>query len=893
MQQWHNDLAQYLSLNGEWQFSLADQTGIIQVPGIWEAQDYPRRIDGPAVYQRQIEIPTSWTSSVVQLQFDAVSYYVEVEVNGISVGSHTGLWTPFAFDITEAVRPGITNDIRLTIYKPGERFPMRESLAGFLPDVCLPFGGLWQDVRIVAFPKAAVSDVALRSDPHSGVVTVQANLHNALGLKATIHIYSPGGEQIATWHSNVMDSNLSIDLPVDALQIWNAQNPALYKAEILLEDDLGNIIAQVVRSFGFRTLSRQNDQLLLNDLPIFLRGALNWGWYPEILCPAPDEATIRDEFRRVRSLGYNMVKLCLYIPSPLYFDIADEEGMLLWLELPMWLPVVSERLRQQAPQEYADILANVHHHPSIIIYSLGCELGSAVDSELLGKLNTILRDQTAGVLVCDNSGSGEAYGGLAFDYADFNDYHFYADLHYFNPLLDHFRRDWRPARPWIFGEFCDADDYRDLAEVAALYGGELPWWLIEQNPIHALTALAYSQQHIRMPKLDIPFDGQALQNISRQQSFVIRKTILEKVRAKASMGGYVVTSLRDTPLATSSMFDDLGRTKYNTDSFKEFNSDSVLVLEQGRSRVWKNGGDRPAPVDRNNHLSGSKLDFRIVLSQSGDTLPADNLEWRLIDANNQVVQSGTNAYSAKSAGHVPTEIASIYFTAPSTTIAQQYTLAVELAGGICNHWPLWIYPAVNQWSPKIAIYDPSGTLTSLDDLKQNVQRINSLSDAEGSLLLTSAFTPEVQSYIQKGGHAILLQTGDGSLPIKACPFWRESIKLLYDHPVLEQFPHHGYADLQFYHLATDYAVDTERLVSQFANIDQVRPIMRRLDARQFTLLDYLVEIQIGRGMLLASTLRFGGGAGDQVNGLHNNIAARYLLSQMLSYLAECQRTSEA
>ena len=33
----------------------------------------------------------------------------------------------------------------------------------------------------------------------------------------------------------------------------------------------------------------------------------------------------------------------------------------------------------------------------------------------------------------------------------------------FTPLMDHFRRDWRAPRPWIFGEFCDADDYRDLA----------------------------------------------------------------------------------------------------------------------------------------------------------------------------------------------------------------------------------------------------------------------------------------------------------------------------------------------------------------------------------------------------------------------------------------------
>jgi hypothetical protein len=182
-----------------------------------------------------------------------------------------------------------------------------------------------------------------------------------------------------------------------------------------------------------------------------------------------------------------------------------------------------------------------------------------VDADLLGQLDHILRSRTSGVLACDNSGSGEAYGGLAFDYADFNDYHFYCDLHYFGPLVDHFRRDWRPPRPWIFGEFCDADDYRDLDEISAAHGGALPWWYTAQNPIHPLNRLGYPEQQARMERLNLGFDGQALQRISRQQSFVVRKAILEKVRSRAGMGGYVVTGIRDTPLATSAMFDDLSR----------------------------------------------------------------------------------------------------------------------------------------------------------------------------------------------------------------------------------------------------------------------------------------------------------------------------------------------
>ena len=127
-----------------------------------------------AVYQLRVNVPASWDGKVIQLQFDAISYQVEVEVNGIAVGSHTGLWTPFAFDITEAVRMGVTNHIRLTVYEPGESFPMRELLAGFLPDVCLPFGGIWQDVRLVAFPVGCDQRLIRTERPQFGHGQVKA-----------------------------------------------------------------------------------------------------------------------------------------------------------------------------------------------------------------------------------------------------------------------------------------------------------------------------------------------------------------------------------------------------------------------------------------------------------------------------------------------------------------------------------------------------------------------------------------------------------------------------------------------------------------------------------------------------------------------------------------------
>ena len=205
-----------------------------------------------------------------------------------------------------------------------------------------------------------------------------------------------------------------------------------------------------------------------------MRGVLHWGWEPDTIAPAFSDEQIRREFRTIRELGFNLVKLCLFIPDPRYYEIADEEGVLLWQEWPLWLPEITADLRAIIADEYTAYMRMAAHHPSLVLYSLGCELNQAVDAELLIQLDAIVRGAAPAALVCDNSGSSEAFGGVELDLADFYDYHTYTDLHFFEPMLDHWRRDWRPPRPWIFGEFNDTDSYRDLNAIIAANGGSGP-----------------------------------------------------------------------------------------------------------------------------------------------------------------------------------------------------------------------------------------------------------------------------------------------------------------------------------------------------------------------------------------------------------------------------------
>lgn len=886
---WFNEVADTLSLDGEWEFSLGGQAGSIDVPGSWEAQGYPRRLEGPAIYRRQVDVPAAWSGRCIQLQFDAVSTHCEVTVNDRPVGAHDGAWSPFALDVTDALRPGERNEITVTVWKPGDRFPLRQSLVGFLPDVCLMFGGIWQAARLTAFLGPALSDLHLHTDLESGAVIVSAAVHHADGLPASVHVLTTDGRTAAQWQATVNAGRLEASLAVLNPQRWRPKRPTLCTLEIRIGD---STIAPLVvtRTFGFRALTHDGDQLLFNGETVFMRGALNWGWYPDALCPAPDDATIREEFRSIREMGFNLVKLCLFVPAQRYFEIADEEGMFLWLELPLWLPDVTPRLREQAARQYAAIVSAIHHHPSLVLISLGCELNHTVDADMLTQLNDIVRARTSGVLVCDNSGSGEAYGGLPFDFADFNDYHFYSDLQYFDPLVDHFRRDWRRPRPWLFGEFNDADDYRDLDEIAGAYGGELPWWLTEWNPLHPRAFVGYPAQRERMAALDLAVPDQALVHISRQQSFAVRKAVLEKVRARAGMGGYVVTGLRDTPLATSAVLDDLNRQKYPPDAFRAFNADTVLLLGRGRARRWTQGGDRPVPLEPYSFPAGGLVAFDVILAHAGPPLPASTLIWQVFDADGHRVADGVWDVPGPLAGGPPQAIGHLAFLAPPVKTAATLRLQVRLepthGQRTENSWALWIFPVVTQWPAGVGILDPSGALAGLGDLwHAAIPLTDDRSLGDVNVLLTSALPPHVVYFLRNGGAVILLQNGDRPLPTVDVPFWRESIKIIERHRATNNLPHDGFVDMQFYGLATDRAFDTARLETALTDA-YLRPILRRLDARQFTAAEYLVEMRIGAGRMIASTLRFQGGLGDQPSGLGDHLAGRWLLYNLLLSLAE-------
>lgn len=869
----------------------------ISVPGCWEQLERDKKSDGPVWYRKRFTVPEDWTGKPSAILFEGVNYYCEVWLNGQKVGSHEGGWNGFQLEISQAIQYSESNELLVKVYKQGEKYPVRECLAGFIPDVGVIFGGIWKPVTLQLLPTITVEDIFIKPNIREKNVEIEFDIQNHRLKVQTITIqfflYDPNGllENTSTKEISIPDvglltnQSMKVDLK-NEIQLWNPDNPLLYTLETKVLLDGKEIDSKQTR-FGIRDLQIEGDQMYLNGQPIYLRGVLHWGWYSESIAPIPTIDEIREELTKIKESGFNLVKHCLYVPTKDYFEIADEMGIFIWQELPLWLPQVSTEMYNRVYYQYDRIIREIRNHPSIILWTLGCELDHSVNAEFLSKLYGMVKRLTNNAIIRDNSGSGECYGGLLKEYADFYDYHFYNDVHFYRDLINQFAGSWRENKPWVFGEFCDYDIFRDIEKVRQHYGGKLPWWLKDdliENPGSKEERWHWYRQEEKMGRLNLPFSTQKLVDNANRSAYVYRKAVLELVRSYQKISGYVLTSIKGNPIATSSILDDFGNPIHDPTAFKKFNHSTVLTLTWDNRRNWVNGGDRLVNWDSHNYSSNDTFRPHLFISHyDKHNLKNATLTWQLQDNNDIELAAGEISNIELVVGEAK-EVGIAEVLLPKVEVPTKLLFMVKLHHGneeITNDWPFWVFPKekLKPYLSQITVNDPlhllSGLETKYPELSNNLV-LNYKNEAT-KVIVTSLLQPQHYEFIEKGGKVFYIQRDEGEFPIQKLPFWRESIQLFHSHSIMNQFPHENHTGLVFYGLATDINFDITKLPDHI-------PIMDRLDARTFDLTNYIFERQIGKGRLIATTLRFEGGVGAQPSGIHLNPAGLYLFETILHYL---------
>lgn len=287
-------------------------------------------------YERTFEISPKWNGKRILLHFGAVDWKADVWVNGISVGSHTGGYTPFSFDITAALAKG-ENTLRVRVWDPtDEGYQPRGKQVNNPNGIWYtPVSGIWQTVWLEAVPQQYIREVRTTPDLDRKTFRVEVPVCNAQpGDLVEVTLYDGGAEVASARALN----GATVELTLADPKCWSPDSPFLYDMKVALLRNGRRIDA--VESYAamrkFSTLRDKNGivRLALNNKPLFQFGPLDQGWWPDGLYTAPTDEALAFDVIKAKELGYNMIRKHVKVEPARWYYHCDKAGMIVWQDMP-------------------------------------------------------------------------------------------------------------------------------------------------------------------------------------------------------------------------------------------------------------------------------------------------------------------------------------------------------------------------------------------------------------------------------------------------------------------------------------------------------------------------------------------------------------------------------
>ncbi|MFQ5505938.1 MAG: sugar-binding domain-containing protein [Planctomycetota bacterium] len=782
------------------------------VPSAWEhflGADF----DGKAEYRLRFSVPDRSPGERVFLRFAAVMTEAKVIVNGQELGGHLGGWTPFRIRIDGALQRRGLQELRVVVAEK-----VGHNTQGFLPVIQPHFGGIWQDVELVRVRGPAFDD-------ESTELVQRLDEGGAeLGLRIAFHAWPAdqilalqlfdGSDAIVErmWRlpprrpgDGVFAAKLALG---DRVLPWSPTDPRTYRVELRILQGAG-ILDSLERRLAFRRVESRGRLILLNGKPLQVRGVLHWGYEPPSLSPHVAATVWRREMRHVKSLGFNMVKACLWFPPPSFFDTALEEGLLVWQEYPAWHPDFSPRHLDALLREYGEFFGLDRQRPVVVVRSLTCETGrAAADAKVVEALYERCKQLTGAALVEDDS-----------SWISWNRFHDFYDDHPYGSAgswagrlraFDDYIRKHGP-KPFLLGEAVTSDTWIELERLGRLEPAA--WWrplgVEAQQRFEQTLARRLGEEAVRLLVPD-----------SIRYGLVKRKYQLETLRRLLPGAGYVSSVMRDFRKARMGFLDDLGNAKWSHSEW-DWHGELMLVLDDARAirsvalkrRVWlprlRLAGD-PA------RLPGeAKLSFTLALDrwQEERGFVADSRSEFAVRA--RITRETELLTEPLAEVSRPSGLA--HETGP---LVRRLSLEAALDGGPKNSWTFYVFPSIEERRA------PEGVRV-----------------ASGMDVATLA-------WVEQGGRLLLLGGGKGGLRSQSLPFYRGAPYAPLRHPLLTQVPREMLLHLQPFDFDGGVFLDTELR----AAFDTVLGFWDTHDLDHVRDHGLLLEARVGEGRILACSL---------------------------------------
>jgi len=342
-----------------------DTSPTLQVPGDWNSQTETLfYYEGTIWYRRQFKLPSESGGKRWFVYFDGANYSTRAFFNAKELGRHEGGFTPFNFEITDKLLPGVNT---LIVGVSNTRWS--DGIPGKTTD-WWNYGGITRDVRLVAVPETFIENFKLQLVKGSATRAEGWVQLNGKQRPAQVEVWI---DELGVRQSFPVDSQGRAELALElrTLQRWSPEQPKLYTVLIHAGED------EVVDRIGFRTLETRGQDILLNGRPVFLRGVSMHEEKPV----KGGRAWSRDDAERLlgyaRAMNCNFVRLAHYPHNENIIRVADELGILLWCEQPLYWGIDwrNQAVLKKAEQMFDEQIARDQNRAAVIIWSICNETG--------------------------------------------------------------------------------------------------------------------------------------------------------------------------------------------------------------------------------------------------------------------------------------------------------------------------------------------------------------------------------------------------------------------------------------------------------------------------------------------------------------------------------------
>ncbi|MEO0727223.1 MAG: glycoside hydrolase family 2 TIM barrel-domain containing protein [Bacteroidota bacterium] len=363
----------------------------LKVPGDWNSQRKELLYyEGTIWYKRAFDYSLADSSNRLFVYFEAANYKAEVYFNGKKLGQHLGGFTPFNFEITHLLQE---KDNFLIVKLDNKR--LREGVPTLNTD-WWNYGGLTREVRLVETPATFVQDYFFQLSPEdSKKIEGYVQLNGANRAQRDVRITIPELGVSLPVRANE-EGYASVEIVANNIKYWSLEVPHLYDLAVEIGEE------RVHDQVGFRSIKTEGTQILLNGRSVFLRGISIHEESPLRDGRGYSKEDARQLLEWAQELGCNYVRLAHYPHNEHMVRLADEMGILVWEENPVYWTIDWENpaTYQNAANQLSELIARDKNRASVVIWSMANETPNvAARNVFLNKLAAFARSKDATRLI--------------------------------------------------------------------------------------------------------------------------------------------------------------------------------------------------------------------------------------------------------------------------------------------------------------------------------------------------------------------------------------------------------------------------------------------------------------------------------------------------------------